>query len=169
MSTAAEPPPPLLGALLRMPVDAVHRRILTDVHAAGFTDIVEAHMVILRYPGPQGRRPSDVAAEIGMSKQAVNYLLGGLERAGYVERDDDPTDGRSRLVEFTERGEALRRAIRASVRKVEREVEKQLGSEEYARLRDLLVRLNDTEFVRASQHQVGSSGPNRKRSSSSLA
>ena len=152
-----------------MPVDAVLRRILADVHAAGFTDIVEAHMAILRYPGPQGRRPSDVAAELGMSKQAVNYLLGGLERAGYVRRTGDPADGRSRLVELTERGEALRKTIRASVTKVEREVERELGNGAFAQLRDLLVQLNDTAFVRVSQDQVGSSGPNRKRSSSSLA
>src|ERR1700751_824335 len=124
MTRVTEPPPPLLGALLRMPVDAVHRRILADVHAAGFTDVVEAHMAVLRYPGPHGRRQADVAAELGMSKQAGNYLVGGLERAGYLERTDDPLDGRSRLVQFTERGERLRRTIRASVAKVEREVEK---------------------------------------------
>jgi len=68
-------PPPLIGALMRMPVDAVRRRIFDDLHAAGFSDLGEAHMAVLRYPGPQGRRPSDLAAELGMSKQAVNYLL----------------------------------------------------------------------------------------------
>src|SRR5436190_11726775 len=142
MSGVTELPPPLLGALLRMPVDAVHRRIISDVHAAGFADIVDAHMALLRYPGPQGRRPSDVAAELGVSKQAVNYLLGGLERAGYLRRTDDPADGRSRLVQLTERGERLRRAIRASVAKVEREVERELGKDAFAQLRELLVQLN---------------------------
>src|SRR3954470_14729871 len=143
----AEPPPPLLGALLRMPVDAVHRRIVADLHAAGFTDLGELHMLVLRYPGPQGRRPSDIAAELGMSKQAVNYLLGGLERAGYVRRADDPDDRRSRRVELTDRGEAVRQTIRATVTDIEAELASELGERAFGQLRALLVKLNDTAFV----------------------
>ena len=145
-----EAPSPLIGALLRMPVDAVHRRIIADLQAAGFTDLGESHMAVLRYPGPQGRRPSDVADELGMSKQAVNYLLGGLERAGYVRRADDPDDRRSRRVELTARGEVVRRTIRATVADIESELERELGARGFAQLRSLLVRLNETEFVRGT-------------------
>jgi DNA-binding MarR family transcriptional regulator len=144
----AEDPLPLIGALLRMPVDAVHRRIIADLQAAGFADLGDAHMAVLRYPGPQGRRPSDLAAELGMSKQAVNYLLGGLERAGYVRRAADPHDGRSRRLELTERGEAVRTTIRSTVTAIEDELAAELGRAEFTQLRALLVRLNETEFVR---------------------
>ena len=147
---SAEPPPPLLGALLRMPGDAVRRRIVADLHAAGFTDLGESHMVVLRYPGPQGRRPSDLADELGMSKQAVNYLLGGLERAGYVRRADDPDDRRSRRVELTDRGEAVRQTIRATVADIEVELAAELGDRAFHQLRALLLELNDTVFVRDS-------------------
>jgi DNA-binding MarR family transcriptional regulator len=143
-----EIPPPLIGALMRMPVDAVHRRIIADLRAAGFDDLADAHMAVLRYPGPQGRRPSDLAAELGMSKQAVNYLLGALERAGYLRRADDPDDRRSRRIELTERGEAVRRTIRATVAAIETELAAELGARPFAQLRALLVRLNDTAFVR---------------------
>jgi DNA-binding MarR family transcriptional regulator len=37
-------------------------------------------------------RPSDLAARLHMSKQALNYLLGELERRGYLERDPHPAD-----------------------------------------------------------------------------
>jgi DNA-binding MarR family transcriptional regulator len=146
------PPPPLIGALLRMPIDAVHRRIISDLQAAGFTDLSDSHMAVLRYPGPQGRRPSDVAEELGMSKQAVNYLLGGLERAGYVRRADDPDDRRSRRVELTDRGEVVRQTIRATVADIESELERELGVQAFAQLRTLLVRLNGTQFVRGAAH-----------------
>ena len=145
-----QPPPPLIGALMRMPVDAVRRRIFEDLHTAGFTDLGEAHMAVLRYPGPQGRRPSDLAAELGMSKQAVNYLLGGLERSGYVRRGDDPDDRRSRRIELTDKGEAVRETIRATVADIEAELAAELGDRSFAQLRTLLARLNDTEFVRGS-------------------
>lgn len=142
--------PPLIGALMRMPVDAVHRRIIADLQAAGFTDLADAHMAVLRYPGPHGQRPSDLAAELGMSKQAVNYLLGALEQSGYVRRADDPDDKRSRRVELTDRGETVRQTIRATVADIESELASELGDRAFERLRVLLVRLNDTEFVRGS-------------------
>jgi DNA-binding MarR family transcriptional regulator len=146
----AEPPPPLIGALMRMPVDAVHRRIFADLHAAGFVDLGEAHMAVLRYPGPQGRRPSDLAAELGMSKQAVNYLLGALEQSGYLRRAADPDDKRSRRIELTDRGEAVRQMIRATVVDIESELAAELGARAFEQLRALLVQLNDTPFVRGS-------------------
>src|SRR3954471_8065533 len=102
-STTAPLGPPLIGALLRMPVDLVRRRMLAALHDRGFTDIVPAHLVLLRWPGPQGRRPSELAAQSDMTKQAVNYLLGQLEALGYVERRPDADDQRSRRVHLTAR------------------------------------------------------------------
>ena len=112
---AAKTSPPLLGALVRRPAEAVHLRILREANEAGFTDLVPAHLAVLRYPGPDGRRPSDLAAEVGATKQAMNYLLGQLEQLGYVERRDDPGDQRSKRVHLTERGRVLRLVIRRTV------------------------------------------------------
>jgi DNA-binding MarR family transcriptional regulator len=139
---------PLMGALLRMPVDAIRHRMHEDLHAAGFTDLVPAHAAVLRYPGPQGCRPSDLAAEAGMSRQAMNYLLGELEQLGYLERRDDPDDRRSRRIELTTRGLAVRRVLRKSVAGIEKELERQLGRDELAQLRQSLVELNGSAFVR---------------------
>src|SRR5215216_2943849 len=134
-------PPPLIGALVRRPTEAVHLRILREANEAGFADLVPAHLAVLRYPGPNGRRPSEMAADVGMTKQAMNYLLGQLEQLGYVARHDDPDDQRSKRVHLTERGEDLRRAIRRSVMEVEEELEEELGAAAYGQLRKLLVRL----------------------------
>ena len=49
-----------------------------------------------------------------MTRQAMNYLLGELERLGYLTRRDDPEDRRSKRVQLTERGHALVRTIRPS-------------------------------------------------------
>ena len=140
--------PPLIGALMRMPVDAVYRRMLADLHRAGFTDIVPAHFAVLRYPGPEGRRPSDLAAEAGTSKQAMNYLLGQLERSGYLTRGSDPDDRRSTRIELTGRGRTVARTIRATVTAIERELEEELGRERFAELRSLLTELNASSLVR---------------------
>ncbi|MFA5882754.1 MAG: MarR family transcriptional regulator [Acidimicrobiia bacterium] len=125
-----------------MPIDAVYRRMLADLHTAGFTDLVPAHFAVLRYPGPDGRRPSDLAADVGMSKQAMNYLLGQLEGLGYLVRRDDPDDGRSKRVSMTDRGLAVRDTIRASVATIETDLEQELGPQRFAQLRDALTQLN---------------------------
>src|SRR4029079_16289474 len=73
-------PPPLMGALLRIALDVIQRRIIDALHEHGFEDLGPAHLAFLRYPGPHGKRPVELAAETNMSKQAMNYLLGQLER-----------------------------------------------------------------------------------------
>jgi DNA-binding MarR family transcriptional regulator len=146
--------PPLLGALLRMPVDAIVARMLAGLHEAGFDDIVPAHLSVLRYPGPQGRRPSELAAERGMTKQAVNYLLRQLEQLGYLTRMGDDQDQRSKRIELTTRGLAAAENIRDTVREIEHDLEAELGVARFAELRSLLVDLNDTTLVRGHQNDA---------------
>ena len=130
-----------MGALLRMPLDVIQGRILSALHEHGFEDLALAHMAVLRYPGPNGRRPSELAAEANMSKQALNYLLGQLEERGYLERRDDPDDQRAKRVHLTARGEATRGVIRDAVREVEGEWAAALGAGGLEELRALLTRL----------------------------
>src|SRR3954467_4340003 len=117
-SMTVEAAHPLIGALVRQPAEAVHLRVLREAQEAGFTDLVPAHLAVLRYPGPDGRRPSELAAEVGSTKQAMNYLLGQLKQLDCVRRIDDPDDQRSKRVELTERGQALRHVIRHTVTQI---------------------------------------------------
>jgi DNA-binding MarR family transcriptional regulator len=135
--------PPLIGALLRMPWEVVQRRMLERLNESGFDDLELPHLNVLRYPGPDGARPSELAARLGMTKQALNYLLGELERLGYLERRPDPDDARSKRIALTQRGRALVPVIRDAVAEVERDWATRLGQKRFDRLRALLVELND--------------------------
>jgi DNA-binding MarR family transcriptional regulator len=136
--------PPMIGALLRLPWEEVLRRMLERLHEHGFDDLDAPHLNLLLYPGPQGARPTELAARRGISKQAVNYLLGELERLGYLERRADPDDGRSKRIALTRRGELAAHTIRDAVGEVERDWETQLGPERFAQLRLLLLELNQS-------------------------
>jgi DNA-binding MarR family transcriptional regulator len=142
-NTTAPLGPPLIGALLRMPGDVVRRRMLAALHDRGFTDIVPAHLMLMRWPGPQGQRPSEIAAQTQMTKQAVNYQLGQLEGLGYVERRLDTDDQRSRRVHLTPRGREAAKTMRDAVIQLEAEWSALLGGDEFEHLRTLLTRLND--------------------------
>ena len=136
--------PPLIGALLRAPWETVRRRMLERLHENGFDDLDAAHLNVLLYPGPQGARPSELAARLRISKQALNYLLGDLERSGYLKRQPDPDDARSKRIALTPRGVEIGRAIRRAVLEVEAEWEATLGTARFAQLRELLRELGES-------------------------
>jgi DNA-binding MarR family transcriptional regulator len=142
-ATEASVGPPKIGALLRLPWEAVTHRILRALHEHGFDDIDAPQLGVILWPGPEGMRPSDLAARMRVTKQALNYLLGDLERLGYIERLPDPVDRRARRIAITERGLGLVPVIRDAVSDVEREWADALGPERFAQLRDLLFELNE--------------------------
>ena len=134
--------PPMIGALLRMPVDTVHRRMFERLHERGFTDIDPAHLIVFQWPGPDDTRPSELAARLQISKQALNYLLGQLQQLGYLERRPDPRDQRGKRIAVTKRGRAAIAVIRDAVHEIETAWSEQLSAERFAQLKALLLDLN---------------------------
>lgn len=63
-----------------------------------------AHTALFPHIDLDGTRTTDIAARVGITKQAVGQLVDDLERAGLVERVPDPADGRAKLVRFTADG-----------------------------------------------------------------
>ncbi len=143
-TNSATTPPPLIGALLRMPFETVRERMLAGLHERGFSDVIAAHLDVFQYPGPENQRPSDLAKQARMTKQALNYLLGQLEQLGYLTRGADTEDQRYKRVHLTARGQAAVRAIREIVLEVEADWEQQLGPRRFAQLRKLLTQLQVT-------------------------
>ncbi len=138
----------LIGALLRVPAQAIHRRIIVGLNAAGFGDLRVPHMAVLQFPGPEGMRPGVLAERAGVSKQAMNQLLGSLERLGYITRSDTPDEGRARIVRFTKRGHAAWAKAHEILREIEREWTAGLGPRDFARLKELLLRVWESPLVR---------------------
>jgi DNA-binding MarR family transcriptional regulator len=125
-----------------MPLETVRRRMLERLHEHGFTDLEPAHLIVLQYPGPQGTRPSELAARLRISKQALNYQLGQLERLGYLDRQPDPTDMRSKRIVLTQRAASAIPVIRETIAELETDWAQQMGPERFTQLRDLLIELN---------------------------
>jgi DNA-binding MarR family transcriptional regulator len=150
---------------MRMPVDEIRRRMLAALHEQGFEDLIPAHLIVLRWPGPDGLRPIEVAEQTGMSKQALNYLLGQLEEAGYLERVDDPEDRRSKRIRMTKRGWAAGKVMRAAVGEVEREFVDAHGKKE---LKNLLGLLTDLNVVLGTQPETAAKGSAKPASAAEL-
>ena len=138
----------LIGALLRVPAQAIHRRIIAELNAAGFEDLRVPHMAVLQYPGPDGIRAGELAERAGMSKQAMNQLLRSLEGLGYLARSGAPDGGRARVVHLTKRGRAAYEKIHEILRDIEREWSTELGPRDFAQLKKLLLRAWNSELIR---------------------
>lgn len=138
----------LIGALLRVPAMAIQDRLIRDLNAAGFEGLILPHMKVFQFPGPDGVRPTALAERSGMSKQAMNKLLGSLEDLGYLVRKDAAEEGRARLVRFTKRGHAAYAKIMDILRTIEREWDAELGSKDFAELKRLLFRVWESPLIR---------------------
>ena len=138
----------LIGALLRVPAQAIHRRIINELNAAGFDELRVPHMAVLQFPGPDGIRPGVLAERAGMSKQAMNQLLRSLESLGYLARSNAPDEGRGRIVRLTKRGHAAYAKIHDILADIEREWLAELGPKPFADLKALLTRVWESRLAR---------------------
>jgi DNA-binding MarR family transcriptional regulator len=136
---------PRVGALLRAPYRAARARIHADLVAAGFEDLHLAHLDVFQHPGPEGVAPSELAERTGVSRQAMNHLLGQLERSGYLRREPNGSgrsDARYKVVRVTRRGAAARASIQQSLDRLEAEWRRALGRDAFDALLGHLQRLN---------------------------
>ena len=137
-----------VGAMLRVLWQWVRDQMYAGVVAAGYDDLNAAHVGLWRYPGLDGVRPSQLADEVGITKQSVNDLLGHLERRGYLGRVPDSADGRVRAIRLTSKGRRLERTIYAEAGAAQLRIAQILGPRRFTQLHSSLELL--TEQLAAS-------------------
>ena len=131
---------PYIGALLRLAHQVVRSRLLGALVDRGLTDINEAYWGLFQYPAIDGMRPSALAKRLGMSKQALNHLIGQLEKLGYLKRCCEGDAGHV-VVRYTERGWRVIETNLAAVRQLEADWQRQLGKQRFASLKETLREL----------------------------
>ncbi|OLZ72652.1 MarR family transcriptional regulator [Streptomyces sp. IMTB 2501] len=99
-----------LSATLLAVAGDLTQRINEGVVARGFADVRPAHGFTFARLAPDGATVTDVAAHLGVTKQAASQLVDEIVRKGYAERRPHPQDARARLIVLTERGWACTRA-----------------------------------------------------------
>jgi DNA-binding MarR family transcriptional regulator len=138
VSSPDSDPPVQIGALLRFALHEVRERIYAGVREAGFDDVRAAHVTLFRWPGPDGRRPTEVAADAQLSKQRVNDLLRDLEGLGYLRLERDASDSRARIIRLTSSGKRLHETAVATHAQVEDEWARAVGARRFEQLRETL-------------------------------
>ncbi|MGI5524971.1 MarR family winged helix-turn-helix transcriptional regulator [Micromonospora sp. CA-259024] len=99
--------PLLLLAGFRTLIDDLH----TELAREGHPELRPLHGFVLQAVGADGTTATELGQRLGISKQAAGKTIDRLVAVGYLERVDDPSDARRRLVRVTPRGaDGLRRS-----------------------------------------------------------
>lgn len=125
-------------------LDAVFRRGGADMRRLTADSIPEMRgsiAALLETIPDRGCRQSELARNLGITKQAVGQRLAELTSFGYITVNADPTDGRAQLVALTEHGRSVRRSVRQMIVAMEAEWSAEVGAANYAIFRSVLDRL----------------------------
>jgi DNA-binding MarR family transcriptional regulator len=133
----------MLAAQLRRASEASHRVVFDHLIERGFDDLRQSHFDLFRYPGPDGRTPTELAEHMGLSKQALNPLLNELQAMGYLTRQTTDRDKRTRILTLTPRGLDLVTAIREALEQLEAATHDRLGPRRYQALLSALADIQD--------------------------
>jgi DNA-binding MarR family transcriptional regulator len=88
-----------------------------------------------------GLRVTDLAARVGMTKQALGEFVATLQDAGLVEVTVDQRDRRVRLIRPTPAGQELQRVIESAIAEIERRWAAEVGPERWATFRAVLAEI----------------------------
>jgi DNA-binding MarR family transcriptional regulator len=88
------------------------RRMRTEAHTEGLS--MSESMVLGRLHRDGTATTAELARAEGVKPQSMGATVATLEEQGLVERTPHPTDGRQMLLRLTEKGAAVREAVRTA-------------------------------------------------------
>ncbi len=105
----------------------------------GHTELKASHNSVFATLDAEGGRPSEMAAQAGITRQSMGEIIRDMVRLGHVEMGPDPADRRAKIVTWTERGLANAREGFGHIREMEVLLAERLGQERYDALVDGIV------------------------------
>jgi DNA-binding MarR family transcriptional regulator len=138
------PPPPRLGALVRLSYEAVRARVVQALHDQGFPDITQTELGVFQSSGPDRARPIDLAQRCHMTKQAMNYVLTQMEERGYLERRSEG-EADNRLVYLTPRGAKVLHLVRSTIDALEAEWRSKIGARRFDEFLKVMEQITQEE------------------------
>jgi DNA-binding MarR family transcriptional regulator len=129
-----------IGSLLRIAYTSLAEEYARWLASSPYKNIQPAHAAALQplSERPEGLRLTTLAQTARITKQSMGALVDSLEEWGYVERVEDPDDGRASRVRLTARGRRFARDARAFSLEVEARIAEHMGQRKLEELRAAL-------------------------------
>jgi DNA-binding MarR family transcriptional regulator len=120
-----------IGRLLNEAVHRFEESVLQKMATSGHGECTLSHINVTRNLDVEGTRAVELARRASMTKQSLGELVAQLEALGIVKRVPDPTDGRAKVVLFTEKGRDWLENFHTALEQTEKEMESELGTTLY--------------------------------------
>jgi DNA-binding MarR family transcriptional regulator len=127
-------------SLMREARDSYRDAVLRSLASAGCDDVPPNGAFVLAgldqsLPAPRFSPQADVAASLGLSKQAASQLIDTLVLREYLERRIDPEDRRRMCVRLTARGRTAALAIQSAIDAIDAALAQRITADELRGMR----------------------------------
>jgi DNA-binding MarR family transcriptional regulator len=135
---------PDIGILLALAYQQFVSELHDDLGERGFDDLARSDGYVFRALAAESLTTSALAERLGISKQGAGQMVDDMTRRGYLQSRPDPTDGRARLLELSERGRAALAAAREFPRRYEQRLARRHGRAHVDTVRAVLTAMAPT-------------------------
>lgn len=133
-----------LGLLVARLARVWRRKADQTLAAHGLSEATAHPLLILSRAGRENVRQGVLAEEMGLEGPSVVRLIDLLAAEGLVERREDPTDRRAKVLHLTALGEAKADEIKRVMRRTRAELIKGISPDELAITFDVLSRIEQS-------------------------
>lgn len=127
----------LFAMAFRQLIDDLHERLAEE----GWADMKRPYGFVLVAARDRPTSGKDIAALMGMTKQAASKLIDGMVEAGYVVRVVDPSDQRQKAVSLTSRGREVLAAVERIYAALEADWAEEIGADNLLNLRSQIAQV----------------------------
>jgi DNA-binding MarR family transcriptional regulator len=140
-STVAEPrgQKPLLLGLLQA-FYWCDESLQNYLRSRGWPEVTRPQSMVMAHIVLGVNRPSDIARNMGVSRQAIHATINQMVELGMVVLADDPTNGRVKIVTPTNLGETMRADAQQAMMIQMEELSRRIGEADLKRLGEILNR-----------------------------
>jgi len=111
-----------------------------SLRAAGLQSLSRTKSMIMVNLSDGVTRASELARNMGISRQATHQTLSEMEREGWITLVPDPEDGRAKVVRLSHVGAEVGRAAFAAMERMEVELGRRLGLDAVATLKEIVFK-----------------------------
>ena len=101
------------------------------LHDHGWPDVNRPQSMVMTNIVSGIVRPSDIARNLGVSRQAVHSTINQMVKLGIVRLDVDPDDRRHRIVSLTDLGARMRQDAQRSMDALTAQIADRLGQDRF--------------------------------------
>jgi len=106
------------------------------LQAKGWPHVTRPQSMVMVHVVRGVTRPSDIARNLGVSRQAIHTTINQMIELGIFELEDDPEDGRSKRVVIAPDGQRMRAVAQEAMRIMSAALEERIGKTAVAALHD---------------------------------